>query len=58
MGALIFGIVVLALVLVVLHGFSKANPHNVGGRAEGDRRRRRARRRGRLWRCAAASISR
>ena len=29
MGALTFGIVALAVVLVVLHGFSKANPHNV-----------------------------
>ena len=29
MGALTFGIVALAVMLVVLHGFSKANPHNV-----------------------------
>ena len=29
MGAVIFGIVALAVVLLVLHGFSKANPHNV-----------------------------
>ena len=29
MGALIFGIVALAVVLVVLHGFKQANPHNV-----------------------------
>ena len=29
MGAIIFGIVALAVVLLVLHGFSKANPHNV-----------------------------
>ncbi len=29
MGAIIFGIVALAVLLVVLHGFSKANPHNV-----------------------------
>src|SRR5262245_51905821 len=29
MGALTFGILALAVVLVVLHGFSKANPHNV-----------------------------
>jgi len=29
MGALIFGIVALAVLLVVLHSFSKANPHNV-----------------------------
>ena len=29
MGALIFGIVALAVLLVVLHGFSKANPQNV-----------------------------
>jgi hypothetical protein len=29
MGALTFGIVALAVLLVVLHGFSKANPHNV-----------------------------
>jgi hypothetical protein len=29
MGALIFGIVALAVLLVVLHGFSRANPHNV-----------------------------
>jgi DnaJ domain len=29
MSALIFGIVALAVLLVVLHGFSRANPHNV-----------------------------
>ena len=29
MGALIFGILALAVVLLVLHGFSKANPKNV-----------------------------
>jgi DnaJ-domain-containing protein 1 len=29
MGAVIFGIVALAVLLVVLHGFSKANPRNV-----------------------------
>lgn len=29
MGAIIFGIMVLAVVLLVLHGFSRANPHNV-----------------------------
>ncbi|MPZ40894.1 MAG: DnaJ domain-containing protein [Rhizobiales bacterium] len=29
MGALIFGVVVLAVVLVMLHGFSKANPRDV-----------------------------
>src|SRR6478609_4655923 len=29
MGALLFGIVVLALVLVVLNGFKQANPHTV-----------------------------
>jgi DnaJ-like protein len=29
MGALVFGIVALAVLLVVLHSFSKANPHNV-----------------------------
>jgi DnaJ-domain-containing protein 1 len=29
MGAILFGIVVLALVLVVLNGFSKSNPHTV-----------------------------
>jgi hypothetical protein len=29
MGALIFGVLALAVVLLVLHGFSKANPHNL-----------------------------
>jgi DnaJ domain len=29
MGVVIFGIVALAVVLVLLHGFSKANPHNL-----------------------------
>ena len=29
MGAIIFGVVALAVLLVVLHGFSKANPRNV-----------------------------
>jgi len=29
MGALLFGVLALAIMLVVLHGFSKANPHNV-----------------------------
>jgi hypothetical protein len=29
MGAIIFGVLALAVVLLVLHGFSKANPHNL-----------------------------
>ncbi len=57
MDAFIFGVVVLALVLWALHGFTKANPAHAGDRAEG-RRRDSARSR---WRassaCAAASTS-